>query len=135
MTLILDIAIAGLLVLGGLFGLIGSVGLLKLRDPMQRLHAPTKATTLGVGTALVASSLSLVTTTGTITGQEILVAVFLFLTAPLSAVYLAKTHLYRNVDPATLPDPQTGTPWATLDDRPPQGSEQMGVDDEMRADR
>jgi hypothetical protein len=39
--------------MGGLFGLIGSFGLMRLKDRMQRLHAPTKATTVGVGTALI----------------------------------------------------------------------------------
>jgi multicomponent K+:H+ antiporter subunit G len=114
MMALADYAIAALLVLGGIFGLIGSYGLLKLRDPMQRLHAPTKATTLGVGAVLIASSADLVFQTGTVTGQELLIAVFLFLTAPLSALYLAKTHLHRGVDRSTLPDPQTGTPWATF---------------------
>ena len=41
MDLLIDIALAALLILSGLFGLIGSWGLLRLRDPMQRLHAPT----------------------------------------------------------------------------------------------
>ena len=40
MSLLIDIALAALLILSGLFGLIGSWGLLRLRDPMQRLHAP-----------------------------------------------------------------------------------------------
>ena len=35
MTHILEIMIAVLLVLGGVFGLIGSYGLLRLRDPMR----------------------------------------------------------------------------------------------------
>ena len=39
---------AVLIVLGGLFALIGSVGMVKLPDLLTRLHAPTKATTLGV---------------------------------------------------------------------------------------
>ena len=47
--MILDLILSALLVIGGLFGLLGSFGLLKLRDTMQRLHAPTKASTLGVG--------------------------------------------------------------------------------------
>lgn len=115
MTDLAEILIAVLLVLGGTFGLIGSYGLLKLKDPMQRLHAPTKATTIGVGAALVASALDLVLVGQGITWQEILVAVFLFLTAPLSALYLAKTHLLRGIDPKTLPDSATGAPWATLD--------------------
>lgn len=115
MTELAEILIAALLVLGGTFGLIGSYGLLKLKDPMQRLHAPTKATTIGVGAALVASTLDLVLVGQGITWQEILVAAFLFLTAPLSALYLAKTHLLRGIDPKTLPDSATGSPWATLD--------------------
>jgi multicomponent K+:H+ antiporter subunit G len=117
MTALADVAIAALLVLGGLFGLIGSFGLLKLQDAMQRLHAPTKATTIGVGAALVASALDFLQIGQGITWQEVLVAVFLFLTAPLSALFLAKTHIFRTINPADLPDPGTGTPWATLDDK------------------
>ncbi len=45
---IAEIIIAVLLVGGGLFGLIGSWGLLRLKDPLQRLHAPTKSTTIGL---------------------------------------------------------------------------------------
>ena len=47
MDLIAEILITSCLVIGGIFGLVGSYGLLKLPDPMTRLHAPTKATTLG----------------------------------------------------------------------------------------
>jgi multicomponent K+:H+ antiporter subunit G len=114
MNTLAEILIAALLVLGGTFGLIGSYGLLKLTDPMQRLHAPTKATTIGVGAALIASALDLLLVGEGITWQEILVAIFLFLTAPLSALYLAKTHLLRNIDPKDLPPTGTGAPWATL---------------------
>jgi multicomponent K+:H+ antiporter subunit G len=110
-------AISALLVLGGVFGLIGSYGLLKLQDPMQRLHAPTKATTIGVGAVLVASALDLLLIGKGITWQELLIAVFLFLTAPLSALYLAKTHLLRTVDRKTLPPTGTDRPWATLDEK------------------
>ena len=55
--MIVDILIAACLVISGIFGLVGSIGLIKLPDPMMRLHAPTKATTLGVGGALIASML------------------------------------------------------------------------------
>lgn len=50
-----DIAISLALVIGGAFVLVGSIGLIKLRNPMSRLHAPTKAGTLGVGSILIAS--------------------------------------------------------------------------------
>ena len=114
MTLLADYAIAALLVLGGVFGLIGSFGLLKLKDPMQRLHAPTKATTIGVGAALVASALDLVMLGQGVTWQGVLVAVFLFLTAPLSALYLAKTHLSRSIDRKSLPPTGTKADWASF---------------------
>ena len=115
MTAFAEILIAGLLVLGGLFGLIGSYGLLRLRDPMQRLHAPTKATTVGVGTALIASAFSLVLVGGPVTWAEALVALFLLITAPMSALFLAKVNLHRTVDRSVLPPTGTARGWATFD--------------------
>jgi multicomponent K+:H+ antiporter subunit G len=115
-----EIAISVLLIIGGSFGLIGSFGLLKLRDPMQRLHAPTKATTIGVGAALIASALDTLLISGHATWQEIMVSVFLFITAPLSALYLAKAHIVKTVDRSTLPPTATEAPWAELR-RAPKG--------------
>ena len=115
MTLIAELLIAALLVTGGVFGLIGSYGLLRLRGPMQRLHAPTKATTVGVGSALIASALEQVWLTGVASWHEVLVAVFLFITAPLTALYLAKTHLRAGVDRHILPPTGTSADWAGFD--------------------
>lgn len=114
MTALAEYLIAALLVLGGSFGLIGSYGLLKLKVPMQRLHAPTKASTVGVGSVLVAVALSLALLGQGFAWQELLVSTFLFLTAPLSAFYLAKTHLLRTIDRTELPASETGAAWATL---------------------
>ena len=36
MNMVAEMLISALLVIGGLFGLVGSIGLLKLRDAMQR---------------------------------------------------------------------------------------------------
>lgn len=94
----IETLISALLIIGGLFGLIGSFGLLKLREPMQRLHAPTKATTLGLGATLTAAALHLHTST------PLLIAAFLFLTSPLTALYLARAHA-RLQAPARHPDP------------------------------
>ena len=58
--------------------------LAKLGDFMKRLHGPTKATTLGVGCVLLASVLWFLATPGTPHGREILIAAFLFVTAPVS---------------------------------------------------
>ncbi len=113
MPVVAEILIAALLVLAGAFGLIGSFGLLKLRDPLARLHAPTKATTIGVGGVLIASMLSIWATEGELSFHELLVTLFLFVTAPVTANFLAKMHIHRTVDQSTLPSTGTDEPWAT----------------------
>jgi len=110
MSLAVEILISALLVIGGGFGLIGSLGLLKLRDGMQRLHAPTKATTVGVGASLIAAALATYAQTGTATWQGVMIAAFLFLTAPLSGLMLAKAH--RHLSQPKLPVTGTAAPWA-----------------------
>ena len=116
MTQLAELAIALLLVGGSVLGLVGSYGLIRLKDPMQRLHAPTKATTVGVGAALLASMLTGLLSGGNPSWHELLVTLFLLLTAPLSALFLAKTHIHRTIDTSVLPPTGTDAPWATLDD-------------------
>ncbi len=104
--------LAALLVIAGAFGLIGSYGLIRLKDGMQRLHAPTKASTVGLGAALLASMLHGIGLGG-FSWQEIIVMVFIFVTAPITANYLSKTHLWSG----RYAPPPSGTdrPWATFD--------------------
>ena len=99
-----DLVIATLLVGGSSFALIGSIGLARFRDFYKRIHGPTKATTLGVGCALLASSIFFTRLQGSFSSRELLIAVFLFITAPLSAHLLVKTALAE--DPASSPPPQ-----------------------------
>jgi multicomponent K+:H+ antiporter subunit G len=108
-----EILIAAFLVLGGVFGLVGSIGLVKFPDPMTRLHAPTKATTLGVGGVLIASMLYFASQQGHFSFHELLITLFLFLTAPVSAHFLAKANLHRDWRPKLLPQPE-GTSWASF---------------------
>ncbi len=122
MTGMLEFIVAVLLMIGGVFGLIGSFGLWKLRDPLQRLHAPTKASTLGVGAVLVASVLDLWVFEGQPTWQELLIVVFIFMTAPVSALYLAKVHLHLTVPRSEVPPTGVASDWATYqveNDAPP----------------
>lgn len=116
MTFALELGVSVLLIVGGIFGLTGSYGLLKLRDQMQRLHAPTKASTVGVGTALIASMLhGLLIGTG-FSWQELLVMVFIFLTAPITANYLSKVHLHSGAYADGLPKSGVDRDWATFDE-------------------
>ncbi|MCL6608332.1 MAG: Na+/H+ antiporter subunit G [Geminicoccaceae bacterium] len=110
-----EAAVALLLIAGSFFMIVGSFGLLRLPSLMQRLHAPTKATTLGVGGILIASMLFFLFTTGRVSVHELLITLFLFLTAPVTAYMLAKAHLHRARLQKELPP--TGRPvgWATFD--------------------
>ena len=110
-----EILISAGLVISGIFGIVGSFGLIKLPHPMMRLHAPTKATTLGVGGALIASMLYFF--------HELMITVFLFLTAPITGHFIAKTHIHRNENKDSLPETGTARPWATFD-HPQQEQEQ-----------
>lgn len=119
--IVLEALVALLLVLGGFFGLVGSYGLVKLPDLMTRLHAPTKATTLGVGGVLVAHMLNFALIEGP-SLHEILVTLFLFLTAPLSANLIAKAWLHHHSGQDLLPP--TGSPhgWANFEEPPDDGA-------------
>ncbi len=92
-----EYAICFLLLIGGAFSLIGAIGLARLPDFYTRLHGPTKATTVGVG-AIMLSSVIFFTSRGESLGiSEILVTVFLFMTAPVSANILAKAAMHAGV--------------------------------------
>ncbi len=116
MELIAEIVISVLLVAAGIFGLVGSFGLIKLPDTMTRLHAPTKASTLGVGGVLLASMLYFWIFRGELSWHELLITMFIFLTAPITANFIAKAHMHRFANEDDMPD--TGTPrdWATFED-------------------
>ncbi|BEU03804.1 hypothetical protein OAG1_26040 [Agarivorans sp. OAG1] len=97
MTSLLEIVVSILLVLGAVVMLIGSVGLAKLPDFFTRLHAPTKASTLGVGCILIASMVYFSFELGRVNLKEILITMFLLITAPIAAHMLAKAGLHYKV--------------------------------------
>lgn len=97
--------IAGcLLIVGASFALIATIGLWRLPDIYTRMHAASKAGTLGSGLMLIALAVhagDLSTTTRAIAG-----VVFFLLTAPISAHLLAKASYavgYR-LDKSTVID-------------------------------
>lgn len=125
MAVILEALVALLIIVGAFFLVVGALGLARLPGMMGRLHGPTKATTLGIGSLLIASMIHFTSLTGRFSVHELLITLFLFLTAPVSAQMLAKAHILRDrQEQARLP--ATGRPvgWATLSDDEPQ--EQAG---------
>jgi len=82
-----------LLIIGTFFIVVGAFGLVKLSDFFKRLHAPTKASTLGVGCVLLASVGYHLFLGEDPQPRELLITAFLFITAPISAYMMAKTAL------------------------------------------
>lgn len=103
----LDALLAALVLTGSVLTLIGSWGLAKLSDFLKRLHGPTKASTLGVGCLLIASSVSFSVMRASVGLHELLITLFLFVTAPVSAHLLVKAAL--KADPSLRPPPPEGS--------------------------
>jgi multicomponent K+:H+ antiporter subunit G len=109
--MVLEAVIAAAIIVGASFVFVGSFGLLRLQDLYCRLHAPTKATTLGLGAMLLGSVLFFSTLEGDLSLHEVLVSVFLFLTAPASAHMLARAGLHQRVGTITrAPDDAAAFP-------------------------
>lgn len=113
-----EVLISLALVISGIFGFVGSFGLVRLRHTIQRLHAPTKATTLGVGGMLIASMIWFYVEKDQFSFHELLITLFLFLTAPVSALFIAKVYMVRNLRPKDLPDSGGDHGWSAYDDPP-----------------
>ncbi|WP_108124080.1 Na+/H+ antiporter subunit G [Saccharospirillum mangrovi] len=88
-----------LLLIGSVFLLVGSVGLARLPDFFTRLHAPTKASTLGIGGVLIASCLYFSIEQDGLSVKELVITLFLFITAPITAHMLAKAALHQDSPP------------------------------------
>ena len=63
----------------------------------MRLHGPTKATTLGVGSLVVGSMVYFSVQSGAPSLHELLITFFLFITAPVSANMLAKAAMHEKL--------------------------------------
>ncbi|QGX99681.1 monovalent cation/H(+) antiporter subunit G [Roseovarius faecimaris] len=100
------------LLVGSGFILVGVIGLLKFNDPMTRLHAPTKVGTLGIGMLLLAGMIHSFLL-GDTSIHEMLIMAFLFVTAPISAHFIAKVSIHQR-SCQTPPPPTNDSTWSTL---------------------
>lgn len=108
MNPVLEILLLVLLAVGSFFALLGAFALLKLSSFLRRLHGPTKASTAGVGCILLAS-IVFHTFYGTgLHPRELLIVVFLFLTAPVSAHMMSRATL--SLMGELPPDPERPPP-------------------------
>jgi multicomponent K+:H+ antiporter subunit G len=88
--------VAVLVVAGAALALIGSIGLLRLRTFYERIHPPTMGTTLGLGFVLLASMLLFSTIEQRPVIHEIVIAVFVVLTTPVTYMLLVRAARQRD---------------------------------------
>ncbi len=89
-----------LMLAGALFCLLAAVGLLRLPDVYTRMHAASKAGTMGTG--LLLTAIALVAFDGAIILRAIAGFVFLLLTAPVAAHLLARAAFLTGHKPTDL---------------------------------
>ena len=89
--------VAGLVVAGGGFSLIGSLGLVRMPDFFTRLHGPSKATTIGMGSILLASALYMSVSGPGLSLHEFMISLFIVITTPVAAHLLAKAARHRRL--------------------------------------
>lgn len=118
MMSVIAIYAAGIcLLIGAGFIAVGVIGLLKFDDPMTRLHAPTKVGTMGIGMLLLASILYAAANDASAI-HALLIMAFLFVTAPVSANFIAKVNIHRRAC-ETPPKPSGDEVWSTVDSPDP----------------
>jgi multicomponent K+:H+ antiporter subunit G len=90
------LAVAVLLLLGAALALVGAVGLLRLKTFYERVHAPTLGTTIGIGCVLLASMLFFSLLQTRLILHEIVIAVLVVITTPVTLMLLTRAALYRD---------------------------------------
>ncbi|MDY7218829.1 Na+/H+ antiporter subunit G [Denitrificimonas sp. JX-1] len=97
MVVWVEYTVAFFLLVGSAFALVGSIGLYRFPDFYMRLHGPAKATTLGVGCVLIASIVYFSSRDEGLHVHELLITLFLMLSAPVSAYMMAKAAVQQQV--------------------------------------
>ena len=93
MQLVMEILVSIFLMIGSFFMLVGGIGMVRLPDLFMRLHAPTKSSTLGLGSFLIAAMI-FSAFHGRFGFAEILLTLLAFITAPVSANLMAQAALH-----------------------------------------
>lgn len=94
--MITELIIAFFLLAGSFFVVVASVGVLRLPDLMMKMHASTKAGTLGAGLILVAVGISFDEIS--VLTRIIATIIFLLLTAPVAAHLIGRAAYYTGIE-------------------------------------
>jgi multicomponent Na+:H+ antiporter subunit G len=101
-ALLVDLASWACLVAGGLFALIGGVGLLRMPTFFTRMHAASVTDTVGAGLILLGLALQAGFTL--VAAKLAVIGLLIFFTSPVATHALAKAALARGVDPLATED-------------------------------
>lgn len=93
----LDIASWILIVAGGLFSIVGGIGLLRMPDFYTRVHAASVTDSLGVG--LILLGLALQSGWTLVTAKLMVIGLLIFFTSPTATHALAKAAHERGLQP------------------------------------
>ncbi|MDB5748686.1 MAG: cation:proton antiporter [Massilia sp.] len=86
-----------LLILGASIILIGALGLLRLPSFYQRIHGPAITITLGAGCILIASMVYFTAAQARLVIHEVIISVFLLMTAPVVSMLIMRAAVYRDL--------------------------------------
>ena len=89
--------VALLLFVGASIILIGALGLLRLRTFYQRIHGPAITITLGAGCILIASMVYFTVAQSRLVVHEVIISVFLLMTAPVVSMLIMRAAVYRDL--------------------------------------
>ena len=103
-------AVAALVLLGSLLALIGSFGLVHLKNFFQRIHAPTLVATMGLWCITLATIVFFSVQGGQIYLHGVLITFFVALTTPITTIFLMRAALFRERMTARGSVPPTVSP-------------------------
>lgn len=92
----LAVLVSALVLLGALLTMAGCLGLVRLNNFYQRIHAPTMGTSMGGGLILVGSAIYFSVTQQRLVVHEAAIFAFVTITTPVTLMLLARATLFRD---------------------------------------
>ena len=112
LPILIEAAVAALLVLSGIFVVISAIGLVRLKDFFVRMHPPALAYTGGTWTVTLAGIIYFSGLETRAVVKPLVIIILLFVTVPVTSLLLARVALFRNraSGAADTPAPLTRAP-------------------------
>src|SRR5690606_12182090 len=99
-AVLVDLLSWALIVIGGAFGIIGGIGLLRLPDFFSRIHAASLTDSMCA--PCIIAGLMLQAGMTLVAVKLVFLVIFLFLTSPTAAHALAKAAIHGGLDPGAV---------------------------------